>query len=36
MTTLAGFAAAVAALFGIGALAGTVIHPAAPGGEAEA
>lgn len=32
----AGFAAAVAALFGIGALAGNVIHPAAPGGEAEA
>jgi hypothetical protein len=34
--TVAGFAAAVAALFGIGALAGNVIHPAAPGGEAEA
>ena len=33
---IAGFAAAVAALFGIGALAGNVIKPAAPGGEAKA
>jgi hypothetical protein len=33
---LAGFAAALAALFGVGAVAGDVFDPSAPGGEAEA
>ena len=33
---LAGFATALAVLFGIGALAGGVIDPSAPGGEAAA
>jgi len=33
---LAGLAAALAAIFGIGALAGGVFHPSAPGGDAKA
>ena len=36
VSKLAGVAAALAGLFGIGALAGAVIHPSAPGGNAAA